>query len=270
MEVSETIRVLILAVVQGIAEFLPISSSGHILVGARLLGDSGDVLDLSIALHFGTLLSILVVYWKQIVGMLTSQRRLIPLLVLGTLPAAAVGLYVKRNHADVLNDPMLAGISFVVTGILLVSLTTMRRGTQDYPTVRWRQALVIGLFQMVALLPGVSRSGATIVGGSYVGLRQSSAATFSFLLAIPAILGASLVEGRDLLVDGTSTPYWLLAVGAGVSFLVGIVALKILMRMIEVGKLHWFAYYVIPLGLAVLAWQCWLEFNPVPTTGPGA
>ncbi len=273
------IATLILAILQGIAEFLPISSSGHLVVGAHLFGANFDITELSIVLHAGTLLSILVFYRREILALVTTHWQLIPLLALGTVPTAIVGIVIKKNFSSLTNDAMLAGFMFVVTGFLLLVLAKLTEAevenTQnakktdaenggkkepiDYSEMTWKQALIIGLFQAVAILPGISRSGSTIVAGCLVGLRRQSAATFSFLLAIPAIIGASILEVLDIVDKGASTPIWLLAIGFVVAFGVGFLSLALLVRWLEKGKLYLFAYYVIPLGFAVVIWRLMVE-----------
>ena len=263
IELPDYVKVAILAVVQGIAEFLPISSSGHILIGAEILGDMKDVVDLSIFLHGGTLLSILVFYRKRILDLLRQDRRVIPLLVFGTLPAVILGFLLKSKFEFLLEDTMLAGFMFVVTGFMLIALSRLTNGKGEYPELTIRQVLIIGCFQAIAILPGISRSGMTIFAGAYVGLRQQAATTFSFLLAIPVILGASILEIWKLSEEPSSTPLGLLIGGAAIAFFVGLVALRLLVGSIERGKLHLFAYYVIPLGLIVASWQIWVEFKDV-------
>ena len=142
------------------------------------------------ALHVGTLASILVFYRRRILDLLRSDRRVIPLLVVGTIPAAVIGVSIKKFAPWILNDLMVTGVMFVITGIALMYLQKPREGKRDYVELGIKAALFIGMFQAFALLPGISRSGFTIVAGVMVGLRRNSAATFSFLLAIPAILGA--------------------------------------------------------------------------------
>ena len=273
---------ILLAILQGIAEFLPISSSGHLVVAAHLFGTNFDITELSIVLHAGTLLSILVFYRREIVALVSTHMRLIPLLILGTIPAAVVGLVIKKKFPALTNDALLAGFMFVVTGFLLLALAKLTEMENeatddsgknqdesnnksaaakkiDYSEITWKQALIIGLFQAVAILPGISRSGSTIVAGCLVGLNRQSAATFSFLLAIPAILGATLLEVLDIVEKGSSTSVWLLVIGFALAFVVGLASLLLLVRWLEKGKLHLFAYYVIPLGFAVVIWRLLVE-----------
>ncbi len=250
------IEVLLLAVVQGITEFLPISSSGHLVVVSELLGAGQASAEVNVVLHAGTLLSILVFFRRRILRLLAEDRRVIWLLILGTLPAAVLGLTVRAGYREVLENPLLAGFMLVATGLMLLMTVKLKEGVGLYSDAPPRTGLVIGLFQALALLPGMSRSGATIFGGLLMGLGRQSAATFSFLLAIPAIGGASMLEIADLVVHGNgSASVEALVLGCLVSFGVGLVALGWLFRSIESGKLHYFAYWCLPLGVAVIAWQ---------------
>jgi undecaprenyl-diphosphatase len=249
------LEVVVLAVVQGVSEFLPISSSGHLVIVAEFLGRGASV-DLNIVLHAGTLLSILVFFWRRVARLLTEDPRMIWLIAVGTIPAAALGLLIRYRFRGALESPLLTGFMLIVTGLMLLASDRLegRKGRDSELSVR--ASFSIGLFQALALLPGISRSGATIFGGMLSGLTQHSAATFSFLLAIPAIAGASVLELRDLLVAGNgSVPNSYLAVGCAVAFAVGLASLAWLFRWIEVGKLHLFAYWCIPLGIAVVVWQ---------------
>jgi len=254
---SDLFRVLILAVVQGIAEFLPISSSGHLVILDNLLGGLGESATLVIILHAGTLGSILVVYWRKILDLLTRDRRVIGMMVVGTLPAVVIGLTIKRGFPWLTESPPLAAGLIIVTGILLVVLGKLKPRDGKYADMSFTAAFVIGCSQAVAILPGISRSGSTILGGRWMGLNNEDSVTFSFLLAIPAILGATTLEVKDLL-DGTEAPTDLplatLAVGSICAFAVGIVALRWLIRWSREDRLHWFAYWCIPFGIALSIW----------------
>lgn len=260
------LEVLILAVVQGLTEFLPVSSSGHLVVANALLEAFGkpptkDLVEVSIALHLGTLASVLVYYRREIARLAGADRRLAPLLLVGTLPAAVVGIGIKKGLPDaaegaVLENVLLAGLMFFVTAAVLVLASRRPEGETPYQRIGWRAALAIGAAQAVAILPGVSRSGATIAAGLVAGLDRQSASTFAFLLAIPAILGAGLLEGLEVLETGTTgTPPAVLGAGFVVSFGVGLVALSLLIRGVKRGRLAAFAWYLVPLGLAVVAWR---------------
>lgn len=259
------LELLILSVVQGLTEFLPVSSSGHLVVANAVLerlgwGQTQDLVEVSIALHLGTLASVLVYYRREIARLLGADRRVAALLVLGTVPAAIVGVGIKKGLSDsageaVLDNVLLAALMFPVTAAILVFASRHGSGTQAYQTLSWRQTLAIGAAQAVAILPGVSRSGSTIAAGLGVGLDRQSASTFAFLLAIPAILGAGVLETLDALADGTTgTPLERLAVGFVVSFAVGWAALALLIQFVRRGRLAVFAWYLVPLGVAVLGW----------------
>ena len=248
---------IILAIVQGVAEFLPISSSGHLVILGALMRDVEESATLEIILHTGTLGSILIIYWRRILRLLSSDRRVIPLLIVGTIPAVVIGLTIKMNFESILKNPLLAGFMLIVTGGLLIILGRMKPSEGDYQSMSLRDAFIVGCFQAVAILPGISRSGSTILGGRLMGLRNEDSVTFSFLLAIPAILGATVLAVRDLLEPQTadSPPAHSiseLAVGALVALVVGIFALKWLIGWSRQDRLHWFAWWCIPAGLAVI------------------
>ncbi|NQU23224.1 MAG: undecaprenyl-diphosphate phosphatase [Candidatus Nealsonbacteria bacterium] len=254
------LEILVLATVQGITEFLPISSSGHLAVGEeafkQLFGfPIEEKLTVHIVLHGGSLAAILVFYWQQIWRLLGEDRRVIGLILVGSIPAAFAGLVLKKYFEAVLVSPLVAGCMFPITGIMLLWAARRKPGETDYLELGYGQALVIGVFQAVAILPGISRSGSTIVAGLALGLKREQAATFSFLLVIPAIGGAMLLEildnpTRDVAVGP-------LFAGAVVSFVVGLLALRWLVLWLKQGRLDLFAWWVIPLGVVVVAWQLW-------------
>jgi len=220
-----------------------------------------DLIEVSIVLHLGTLAAVLVYYRREIWRLLDADRRVIPLLIIGTLPAVVFGLLVKKGLSEnvgqlILENALVAGFLFPVTAAALVWAARRPTGQTDYTQLRWQKALVIGLIQAVAVLPGISRSGTTIAAGLGVGMRRDSAATFAFLLAIPVIAGAGVLEGIEAIRAGaTGTAPMFLAIGFVISFLVGLVALRLLVRWVVQGRLAMFAYYLVPLGTAVVAWQ---------------
>ena len=265
-------KIIIIAVVQGIGEFLPISSSGHIVLFAALLQENAkelDVADLSIALHLGTLGSILVYYHRKIWSLLQEDRRVLFMLMLATIPTVIVALPIKLMFKWILVSPLVTGIFLPVTGIVLLWSSSRQAGNVDYRDITWKQALAIGWAQAAAIMPGLSRSGSTISAGMAVGLKRESAATFSFLQAIIAIAGAGVLEVIDIAKDvkhgvyhPSATPLDML-IGAAVAFVIGIGALWLLVRLLERGRMQLFAYYCILLGIAVLAWQV-SKIGPAP------
>ena len=265
-------EIILLGIVQGLTEFLPVSSSGHLVVVNALLEAMGsepveNLIEVSIVLHLGTLGAVLHFYRREIWKLLGEDRRAIPALIVGTIPAAFVGILIKKGLPEaseawveqwVLENPLVAGALFPVTALTLLWMSRREEGDTAYTHLNWRQALAIGVMQAIAILPGISRSGFTIAAGLGVGLQRKAASTYAFLLAIPVIGGAGLLEGVDAIQEGTTgTPLLNLAIGFAVSFAVGLVALKLLVGLVQRGRLALFAYYLLPLGVVTVAWQVW-------------
>ncbi|QDT96989.1 undecaprenyl-diphosphate phosphatase [Gimesia aquarii] len=250
------LKMTLLSIIQGISEFLPISSSGHLVIAENLLGIQADQTDVNIVLHAGTLLSILIFYRRTIILLMTQDRRVVPLMIVGTLPVVVIGLAAKKFAEHMLESALLAGCMLPITGLFLLLIPRIPPTKQSYTEISYKQALVVGFAQAVAILPGISRSGSTIVAGLLTGMSRQSAATFSFLLAVPAILGATILEVIEMLTHKhVSTPLSLLAMGAAISAIIGLIALGLLVRWLEKGKLHYFAYWCIPLGILIVIMQ---------------
>lgn len=271
------LEILVLAIMQGITEFLPISSSGHFVVLASLLERGGMPLDeklaVNVILHVGSLAAIVVFYWRRIWRLLSADRRVIGLLAVASVPAAAVGFLLREHAKNALEDPLTAGLMFLVTAAMLLWTSRHQSGDTLYRDLSYPRAMAVGVMQAFAILPGISRSGSTIVAGMAVGLRRDEAATFSFLMAIPVIAGAGLLEvwkhkylvgkwllelweHKNLVEQTTSaTPVIALVLGAATSFAVGLLALAWLVRWIQQGQLHRFAWWLLVVGPLVIAWQ---------------
>lgn len=261
--------IVILGVVQGITEFLPISSDGHlVLIGALLEAVFSkklpDTITVTIVLHVGTLLAIIVVYWNRLWSLLGKDRRAIGLIIAGTIPAVIIGLPLREYGESILESPLLAAIGLLVTAAVLLWGARAPLGSLDYTELSYAKAVIIGIFQATAILPGVSRSGTTISAGLWMGLNRQAAASFSFLLAVPAIAGAALLETIKLVKadhpPGTSAG--ILVAGGIVSFVVGLFALLFLIRMLNAGRFAMFAWWCIPVGIIALIWQLSLTFGP--------
>jgi len=261
---SELVQAIVLGIVQGVAEFLPISSSGHLVILQEPLEQwlglqtgGSERLALNVALHFGTLMSILVVYRADILRLLRDPLSALPI-VIATVPIVIVGFTMKDWVEDHLQRPVVAGCGLLVTAALLLAGRKFEREQGADAKVTLFAAAVIGLFQAAALVPGISRSGSTIAGGLLSGLRRDSSATFSFLIAIPAILGASVLTAAEAWSRPESTSSLsasALCVGMVVSFAVGLLALQGLLRLISRRRLHWFAAYCALLGASTIVWQ---------------
>lgn len=259
---GEYLHAIVLGVVQGIAEFLPISSSGHLVISDALMRQfSGATLPaesktMGIALHFGTLLSILVVYREELIGLL-KDRRTIGLIVLATIPVGLVGVFAKKYVDAVFASPLLAGCALMVTAGFLLVGQRLQRKDEKPRQITAVAALAIGLFQAIAIVPGISRSGSTIAAAMACGQRREDAARFSFLIAIPAIGGAAVMEMKDFLTgeatfDGNMAPVLL---GTVIAFVVGFFALRWLIRIVVADRMHYFAIYCLMAGALTITWQ---------------
>jgi undecaprenyl-diphosphatase len=266
---TELIQIFIIAVAQGISEFLPISSSGHNVViehiyrflGNPLTENSAEFIKLNAMLHVGSIIAVLLVFRQRIIDMFGKDLRLIFLLVVGTIPAVIVGLLVYMYAKWTQDSLPIISVCFIITGILLLYMLRIPEGEKTCSTMTWKDALIIGCLQAVAILPGLSRSGTTIVVGMMCGLKRAEAAAFSFLLAIPVIAGGGVLHMRDYdssLAAAQTIPDWLLFVGAAVSCDVGIIALIFLLDWLKKGKLWYFAIWVFlmsPVALLLHFWQ---------------
>lgn len=268
----EILHAIILGIVQGIGEFLPISSSGHLVIVGELL-DQSDGTDhndasnllMNVVLHTGTLFSILIVYRKELFQ-LRLQPRVCLLIILASIPAGLLGILAKDFFAEVFATPLIAGVALFVTAGLLVAGHKLERNELNYDQLTPGKVLVIGLFQAGALVPGISRSGSTIAGGLALGLKREAAAAFSFLMAVPVIGGAALLEMKDV-ISGEITvdnPIALLA-GGVTAFVVGLLTLKWLVSLINKGRLYLFAYYCVWAGTATIVWQLFDSVTSIPS-----
>jgi undecaprenyl-diphosphatase len=255
---------LIIAVVQGATEFLPVSSKAHDMLTARLLGVAHVPVEFLITIHLGTLVSVVVFYraelWAMIRGLLRpvdeesrQWRRLLGLLILATIPAAIAGVAFENKIENALNQPQWHGLGLLVTACLLAAASRIK-GTTPIGQVSLRQALLVGCAQACALLPGISRSGTTIVAGLGVGLEREAAPRFAFLLSVPTIFGGFLLEAKKVFEQGGGTAggTGLYLLSAGVSAVVGYAAILLVMNSVRRGNLLYFAAYCLAVGLAVL------------------
>lgn len=259
---------LILGVIQGLTEFLPVSSSGHLVIGQAVLGISVPGVVFEVALHVATLVSVLIVYRGRI-GRLAGGAvrgdgfswRYLGLLVLATVPAAVVGLLFGTQVEALFERPSTVGFALLVTGGLLWSTRAARRyrglgqetgeePREVAPTVA--VALLMGFAQAFALVPGISRSGATVVAGLWAGVDVREAAAFSFLMAVPAIAGAAVLKLPDLVGAGSVPGGSGLVAGAIVAAVTGIGAIRIFVSMLRSGSFHRFGVYCWVVGAGFL------------------
>lgn len=256
-------QALVLGVLQGLGEFLPISSSAHLALAPWLFGWPDPGLAVDVALHFGTLVAVLwyfrrewvrlLVAAKEIVAtrsVVTDQQRLVLYLIVGTIPGAVAGKLLEKQAESAFRAPALIAVVLIVLGILLWLADKLAPQERTVSNMTWRDAILVGLAQMFAIIPGVSRSGSTITAGRALGLTREAAAVFSFLLSMPIIAGAALLEmPRAIREYGFSAP---LVVGIVASAISGWLAIRVLLRFVTHRSYGVFAVYRLLLGAAVL------------------
>lgn len=253
---------LILGIVQGLTEFLPVSSSGHLEIGHALLGVKGDSnLAFVITVHLATVLSTVIVFWKDILDLLkaffsfrwNSKMRYVCLLLFSALPVIIVGLIFKEEVESLfIGDLKFVGYMLIFTAVLLTFSSFVK--PKDKP-LGWKDSFIIGIAQAVSVLPGISRSGSTIVTGLLLGKKREEMARFSFLMALIPIVGANVIEviegsGNSTAVN--SIDIMPLAVGFIAAFLSGLFACKVMINVVKKGKLIYFAGYCMIIGLLAI------------------
>lgn len=271
--IVDLLKAAILGTVQGLTEFLPVSSTGHLILTHELLGTDEDTYGLSfdVALHMGTLVALLVYFgarwWRLLLGGLATIRarslddddgRLAWLIVLGTIPAAILGLAFADAIDSAFRSPWVVATMLIAFSFVFVAAEAAGKRTRALWQLTWVDAAVVGLAQAVALIPGVSRSGATISAGLFRDVDRSDAATFAFLLSAPIIAGAGLTKAPGVVADfadgtlgGQEAAFF--AVGMACSAIVGYVAIAFLLRFLATNTLRPFVYYRVALGLIVYA-----------------
>ena len=256
-------QALVLGVIQGLSEFLPISSSAHLALAPWILHWPDPGLAFDVALHFGTLLAVLWYFraeWIALVGaakdMLvrrrveTERERRVLFLIVATIPGAIAGLALEKQAESTFRDPRLVATALIVMGILLWAVDRFARRDRGLRQMRWSDALLIGLAQMFAIIPGVSRSGSTITAGRALAFTREDAAVFSFLMSMPIIAAAAVLKVPQALREqGLSAP---MIVGVLASAVSGWLAISVLLRVVTRHSYGVFAAYRILLGAAVL------------------
>jgi undecaprenyl-diphosphatase len=251
------LEAFILGLIQGLTEFLPISSTGHLYLGRHLFGLDEAGLFLDTMLHIGTLLAVFVIYKEELLYIIKKPfSKLTFLLIIGTIPAVVIGLLFKDYFEEISKTGVTIGWEFLITGVFLWFADGVKNGYKRMNDITYTDALVIGTFQAAAIFPAISRSGLTIVGGLLRKLDRETAAYFSFLLSIPAIAGAIVLQSLDLLegkVENISASA--LVIGTVSSALFGYLAVRWMINYLKKHSLKGFAVYVWLLGLIVLTFQ---------------
>ena len=265
---------LILGLVQGLAEFLPISSSGHLAILQHFLGINGEnALLFTVMLHAGSLIAVFAAYWKDICELIMELGRLIGdiftgkglrakcnqtrqlglMLIIGSIPAAITGILFDEVVEKLFTSVLAVGVCLIITGTVLFIAEKVNSGRKDLSRAGFLNAFVVGLFQAVALAPGISRSGATIVGGLFQGFTRELAVRFAFLLSIPAVLGAVILQIPDALEAGVTGELLLPSVvGIVVAAVSGFLAIKLMIKVVTKSKLFVFSIYTWIAGAVVV------------------
>lgn len=248
------IQAVVSGMVQGITEFFPISSSGHLVILHSLLGMNRPQLAFDIFLHFGTILSILVFFKKDILALFGNDRKTLLFIALGSAPTFIIGILFKDIAESFFNMPKVVGIMLIITGIWLLAAAFFLhiKRTAEEKGLGAMSSLVVGLAQGISVIPGISRSGATIATGIMAGLRPLGALRFSFLLSVPAVLGANILKAKDIATNLSGQDALYFIIGALAAALTGIAAIKILLKIVRANRLHWFGVYCILVGTIVM------------------
>lgn len=255
------LQALILGVVQGLGEFLPISSSAHLVLIPWLFGWNDPGLTFDVALHMGTLLAVVLYFWHDWLNLFraalkprpSEDKRLFWYLVVATIPGGLFGILLEKKAETVFRDPMLIGFLLIVMGIVLY-VADKRRQVRDLDTMTLGDALWIGLLQALAIIPGVSRSGSTMAAARWLNLSREAAARFSFLMSTPIILGAGILKLRHLTLGQINLPF---ITGVASSFVVGLLSISFLLRYLRRHNFSIFVGYRFLIGLGVILLAIW-------------
>lgn len=257
------LEAIILGIIQGATEFLPISSSGHLVLLPTIFNITEPSLNMSAFIHWGTLLAVLIYFWRDVWGIITAvlqglinrqpmgttDARLGWFIVVGTIPAGVAGLLLEDFFEDVFGEPLIAAGFLLVTAVILVVGEKLFSGKKETAQMTWKDAIIIGLFQMFALFPGISRSGSTITGGLSRGLDRATAARYSFLLGIPAIFGAGLLALLDVLsADNLANDLPVYMAGFVTAAITGYMCIHFLLSWLKQHSLYLFAIYCALFG----------------------
>lgn len=269
-DIPQILQAAILGLMQGLAEFLPISSSAHLVIIPEILGWPylGKAFD--VALHFGTLLALFVVFKKDVFALLRGTRdivlpreganpeeaRLVKLLFVGCIPAGVIGILFEETIEEYFGGLLFVAAMLIIWGILLEAAD--REGpehTRSITDLTFRDAFLIGCAQAAALMPGTSRSGSTITVALFLGFSRTEAARFSFLLSLPVVAGASLLKGKELLTDqSTADILGPLVTGILVSAISGFICIKYFLKYLQTNSFRPFVIYRVVLGLFLISW----------------
>jgi undecaprenyl-diphosphatase len=254
---------IILGIVQGLGEFLPISSSAHLILAPWLFKFPDPGLAFDAALHFGTALAIIVFFWKDLLRLVKAwfaslaKRRAVSFderfawyMLIGSIPGGVFGILLEKKAETAFRAPLLIAATLAVMGVVLYAADRYSKKTKDINHVGWKDAILVGTAQAIAIIPGVSRSGITMTTSLFRNFKRADAARFSFLLSAPITVGAALYEARKLLHGGINAPFF---VGVIVSGIVGYLSIKYLLKYLQKSSFAVFAVYRLLLAATIVA-----------------
>ena len=252
-------QAIILGFIQGLTEFFPVSSTAHLIILPWFFEWKGDVntLTFDVALHGGTLTALLFCFWKDWVELFTKKQKLLGMIILASIPAGIAGFFLNDIVEKSLREPLVISVMLVAVGFVMLAAEKVAK-YKDMEKVDYFDALLIGIAQATALVPGVSRSGITISAGLFKGFKREAAARFSFLISTPIIAGAALLHLRKLLTGPAIYDFQLFAAGLITSFITGIFAIKFLLAFLKKYPLNIFVYYRFILAVVIIA-GIWLR-----------
>lgn len=255
------IQALLLGLVQGLTEFLPVSSSGHLVLMQQVMGLKEVPIFFDTMLHMGTLVSVVVVLFWDIVGIFRHPvKNHLGMLIIATIPAAAVGYFFEDFFESVFTGGQFLGLCFLATALILVVSELISVKMKPRKQINLKNALAMGAMQAVAIFPGISRSGSTIAGGLFSGVDRTQAARFSFLMSIPIIIGSAGSSGINALQTGMGDVSWTAVIAGTIAAAVtGYFAVKFMLSIIQKTKLYGFAVYVAALGAFLMVDQYFLH-----------
>ena len=249
----DILEIIILGIIQGITEFLPISSSGHLVIAQNILGIKSPGNTLEVLFHFGTLMSVVYVFFEDLKQILLTMNEknnqsFIFYIIIATLPAVFSGLLLKDYFLKIFDNVHLVGFALCSTGFILI---LSKRFKNNQKAITFSSSIAVGIAQAIAIIPGISRSGSTISICMYLGIPPKEAARFSFLLSIPVILGASILGFLEIESNNTLN-YLTLTVAITTSFVTGVLSLKILLKILETGRFYFFGFYCLIAGVSTI------------------
>lgn len=250
----------ILGIIQGLTEFLPVSSSGHLVIAQKLFGIESGVVFFNVAVHFATLIAVCIALWDEILKLIKKPFcKMTGLLIIATLPAVAAGLFFNDLFENATSSGATVGIGLLITGIVLIITTRIKPGRKEIGDLKWHDALIAGIAQAIAIVPGISRSGMTMTADLSLKMKKELAVKFAFLMSIPVILGGFILETYQMISNGSAGAGWLpIVVGMFAAGTAGYFAIKLFIRTVMKGSLKWFAYYAFAVGLLVLIDQLFI------------